>query len=625
MSKTSKKKPEQVREIDGRELQRDLAVVAGSIDEEARTVEIAASSEYPVPRWFGTEILDHGVGAVRLDRMKAGAPVLDMHSRWEQIGVVEDAWLEGGRLRARVRFSRGEHAEPIWQDVVDGIRRNVSVGYQIFEMVLQSRDDSGEVYRITDWEPYEVSFVSVAADPTVGVGRSHSVSNIKVRGMEMAGEANEQKQEQVNTPAAPIVDGQRDMNTPAAPVIDAEQVASAERSRITEINEIGRRFGQRDLAMDAVNKGHSVDQFRSVVMERMNPTPTKTYEQPGDTGGLHSAREIGIDGNELRQYSLMRAINASATGDWGKAGFEREVSLAIADAAGKEARGFFMPSEVLTMRQLEKKTAGKGGELVATDLMGDEFIDVLRNKAMVARLGARVLAGLVGDVDIPKKTTAANFYWLNEDEDVTDSDFDFATLGLTPKCIAGAIPVTRKLRKQSSIHVENLIRSDLIEGIGVAIDLSLLIGAGGAEPIGLLNATGTNAVTYPAAGVDWDSVVDMETKIATFNADVQKMAYLTNAVQRGAAKKKQVFDGTGERIWQGGEVNGYAAHATGQVPADTWIFGDWSQLMIALWGVVDLKVDTSTKAASDGLVLRVFQDCDAGVRRPEAFTVARKG
>ncbi|MAY42390.1 MULTISPECIES: phage major capsid protein [unclassified Neptuniibacter] len=608
-----------LREIEGQELQRELAVVSDSINEETRTVEIAASSEYPVPRWFGEEILDHSPNAVRLGRMKAGAPLLEMHSRWEQIGVVEDAWLESGRLRARVRFSRNESAEPVWQDVVDGIRRNVSVGYQIFEMVLQSQDESGEVYRVTDWEPYEISFVSVAADPTVGVGRSHAVSNITIRSEKMA---KPEKKEEVKAPAAGAEGSQRSGAEPQGP--SAEDIAAGERKRIMEINEIGRQFGQRSLAQESVSGGHTVDQFRALVMERVKPVAPPTYEKEGDKGGLHSAREIGIDEKELGDYSLMRAINAAANNDWSKAGLEREVSLAIADASGKEARGFFMPAEVMVQRQLEKQTSGKGGELVATELMGNEFIDVLRNKAMVAQLGAKIMSGLVGDVDIPKKTSSGNFYWLSEDEDVSDSDFDFTTLPLSPKCIAGAIPVTRKLRKQSSLNVENLIREDLITGIGVAIDLALLLGDGVKEPLGILNAVGTNAVTYPAGGMDFNSAVSMETKIATYNADIQNMAYLTNAVQRGAAKTKQVFDGTGERLWQNNEVNGYMAHATGQMPADTWAFGDWSQLMIALWGVLDLKVDTSTKAASDGLILRVFQDCDGGVRRPESFTVGRK-
>ena len=95
--------------------------------------------------------------------------------------------------------------------------------------------------------------------------------------------------------------------------------------------------------------------------------------------------------------------------------------------------------------------------------------------------------------------------------------------------------------------------------------------------------------------------------------------------QRGAAKTKQVFDGTGERIWtKENEVNGYNAVATNQMEGDDWLFGDFSQILIGMWGVLDLKPDPYAQAASDGLVVRVFQDVDANVRRPESFAVGTR-
>ncbi|KAE9624225.1 phage major capsid protein, partial [Parasedimentitalea maritima] len=177
MSKTKTKSatpPDQVvRQIQGEPLLRALTVVEGSIDVEKRTVEVAVSSEYPFRRWFGMEILDHSPESVDLTRLKNGAPLLDMHDESRQIGVVEDAWLDGDRkLRAKVRFSRSAAAEEVWQDVVDGIRRHISTRYMILEMVLESERDGVDTYRVTRWEPFEVSSVPIPVDPTVGVGRS---------------------------------------------------------------------------------------------------------------------------------------------------------------------------------------------------------------------------------------------------------------------------------------------------------------------------------------------------------------------------------------------------------------------------------------------------------------------
>lgn len=617
------------RTIEGREVFRELSIAKDSINVEARTVELAASSEYPVERWFGNEILDHSASSIRMGRLQNFAPLLDMHWRGDQIGVVEEVWLsEDRRIRARVRFSKSTKGEEFFQDVIDGIRRHVSIGYIIHEMVLVSRADSGDTYRVVDWEPYEISMVSVPADPTVGVGRSadnaphKSIQNvIKVRGLEV---------DEDDVIDVPGTEQQRHQQPVTKPTVTVDP-ALAERTRISEISAIGEQFGQRSLVNEAINKGHSVDQFRALVLERMNPVSTGSFQgkdrlstkEVERSKQTPTAASLGLTFAEAQDYSLMRAINAAATGDWSNAGFERSVSLAIADFCKKDARGFFVPHDLLALRGLEKGTPGKGGELVAKELMGSEFIDILRNKAMVARLGAKMLPGLVGDVDLPRKLTGSNFYWLGEKEDVNDSDFDFSTLGLKPRTIAGAVPVTRRLRKQSSLAVENLIRNDLIEGIGVAIDLAMLSGAGGNAPLGLLNSVGIPAVTVPAGGIDWATAVAMETKIATFNSDIGSLAYLTSPVQRGAAKTTPKVAGDSQFIWADNEVNGYAAHATNQVAANTWIFGDWSQIVLAMWGVLDIEVDTAKLAAQSGLVLRVFQDVDAGIRRKESFCIGR--
>lgn len=144
------------------------AVIRGH-DDDARTVELSFSSEEPVARWEGLEILDHSPGSIRTERLQNGAPLLMDHDTRDQIGVVESVKFGSDRKgRAVVRFSRNARADDIYRDVVDGIRGNVSVGYLIHE----THKEGANSYRVTDWEPYEISIVSVPADTTVGVGRS---------------------------------------------------------------------------------------------------------------------------------------------------------------------------------------------------------------------------------------------------------------------------------------------------------------------------------------------------------------------------------------------------------------------------------------------------------------------
>ncbi|MDD5212244.1 MAG: HK97 family phage prohead protease, partial [Sulfuricurvum sp.] len=152
-----------------------------AVSEENRTVELSFSSEEPYERYWGIEVLDHSPTSVNLSRLNNAAPLLLDHDTRNQIGVVESAAISSERKGvATVRFSRSERGDEVFKDVVDGIRKNVSVGYQIEEMLLESRDGDTETYRVTKWMPFEVSIVSVPADTSVGVGRSHDESRANV-------------------------------------------------------------------------------------------------------------------------------------------------------------------------------------------------------------------------------------------------------------------------------------------------------------------------------------------------------------------------------------------------------------------------------------------------------------
>lgn len=184
-----------------------------------------------------------------MGRLQNFAPLLDLHRLGEQIGVIEEVWLgEDRRIRARVKFSKSVKGEEFFQDVIDGIRRHVSIGYIIHEMVLTARGDNGDTYRIIDWEPYEISMASVPADPTVGVGRSENLNivNIKVRGLEMDEDDVLEQQE--------LAAQQRALN-PAAPVNNGTDVLAQERSRVSEINALGTQFNLgRSMVADAIQR-----------------------------------------------------------------------------------------------------------------------------------------------------------------------------------------------------------------------------------------------------------------------------------------------------------------------------------------------------------------------------------
>lgn len=572
----------------------------------------------PVERWFGNEILDHSAQSVRLGRMQQGAAVLVGHDQDDHVGVVERVSIDDDRKgRVLVRFGRGERANEIFNDVLDGIRRHVSVGYQIFNAVVEQRGKDGELdtVRVTDWEPYEVSIVSVPADPSVGIGRSADSppeQNTQNDDPQEAGFF--MSKEKVRTMTEEI---KTQESAPAAAKVDVQAIESEatknERARIDKIASAGERFGKQELARKFINEGQSVDAFRAKLLEEVQPA-----------AATESVAELDMTEKEVREYSIMRAVQAAVTGDWSKAGLERECSIAIADKTGREARGFYVPFNVQN-RANNVGTDTAGGHLVATDHLAGSFIDNLRAQSIIGQLGATFLPGLVGNVDIPRKDGSASFYWLAEDADVTDSDLVLGNVTLSPKTVAGSTPMTRRLMKQSSPAIESLIMSDLVRGAALAIDAAAFAGSGTAnQPRGIINQTGVNTQTIADVTNNYPTfaeLVGFETKLAEDNALEGALSYVTTPSICGSMKTTKKDAGSGIFLMENGQANGYAVNNTTNVPAGTTIFGNFNDVLIGMWGVLDVMPDEAAKAASGGLVLRVFQDVDVAIRHPESFCI----
>lgn len=596
------------------QLTRAIQADAISVDAESRTVEFPFSSELPVERWFGDEVLSHKAGAADLTRLNDGAPLLFNHNMDEIIGVVERAWMgEDKRGYAKVRFAKTARADEVMSMVNDGILRNVSFGYRISEMV-ESVSDKKSTYTATRWEPFEVSMVTVPADHTVGIGRAEAKDERDVIVHRMPEESAEPADiiteeitmtEQVEAPAA--VDVQ----------VIASQAAEAERARIAAIEALGQRFNAADLSRKLISEGVQLDAARAAFLEEI-----KVDQKP--LSGKEA--DVGLSDKEVRSFSVLRALNALANPSdkaaWEAAAFEREVSEAAAKAAGKSARGIFVPGEVLrAQRDLTVGTANAGGNLVATDLMAASFIDLLRNRSVVTRAGATVMNGLVGNVAIPKQTGAATAYWVAESGAPTESQQTIAQVAMTPKTVGAFTDFSRRLILQSSIDVENMVRRDLAAVIALAIDTAALYGSGASnQPTGLKNQSGINLRDFAATNPTFAELVGMETEVAVDNADIGTMRYLLNPAQRGAAKTTEKAAGTAQFVWEpGNTINGYATEVSNQVAAGDVFFGNFAELMIGFWSGLDLTVDPYAGATSGTVRVIALQDVDIAVRNAVSF------
>ena len=596
-----------LRDLQGQELRRYEAVEFRALGED-RTIEFPFSSELPVSRWFGEEVLSHQADAVNLARMNDGAPVLFNHDPDRVIGVVERAWIDGEKKRgmARVRFSKNELAQQIVADVTDGILRNVSVGYAIRD----AKPGADEQIIATSWEPHEVSIVSVPADPTVGIGRALP--------------------DQAKAPAAatptPSPIPMEDI-TPNLEEVRA-QAAAEERQRVAGITAMTREHSCEDLAQGLIERGASkADATEAVLAEvgkRSKQPATPKASTSHQAQPIAGSADIGLTDQETRSFSFLRAIRAQLLPNERSvveaAAFEREVSNATAQRMGMAPKGLLVPNEVLS-RSLVAGTASGAGDLIFTDARPESFIDLLRKRNVLTSLGVTVLAGLSGPVAFPKQTGAAQAYWVGEQGEATESEPAVGQVNMSLKTLSAWTRFSRSLMLQSSLDVEMWVRNELTTVMALEQARAMLYGSGTSnEPQGLKNITGINTEDFGAAQPTYAELVSMETKINADDADVGAFGYVTGSTIYGGFKTTEKASNTAQFVLEpGNTVNSYPVVRSNQVESGDVFLGVWNQVILGLWGALDLQVNPYSEDKAGNVRVVVHQSCDVAVRYPEAF------
>ena len=589
---------------------RTIDLSRGAIDEQKRIVRIGVSSETPVERDFGLEVLGHNKEDIDMEFMASGrAPLLNNHKMDEQIGVVRSFYLDEAQRRtvALVEFGNSALAQEVFEDVRTGIKQNISVGYSINRMV-RSKDGEGKEYYRASWTPMEASIVAVPADPSkfVGVGRSteKTLNTNKVTTMT----------EEVKVDVRQVSDSAK-----------AEALAN-----VGEIISLGKHHNQRDLAEKAIERGVSVDQFKGELLEAVrNDRPLET-----------PAAVVDVAKSEQREYSLIRAIKAASSGDWREAGYEREISDEIAHRSGKEARGFYVPANInWGQRDQTKSPTSAGGFLVGTDHLADQFIEALYGRLTVASLGARIMQGLKGDIAIPKlSASVTNSAFVAEGSAPSEGAATFAQVTMSPKTLAAYVDVSRRLMQQSDPSVEQVLRNDIINTFARRIDDAAIEGGAANGPSGIIANGSTNVVAMGTNGaaITYAKVVEMMKAVEEDNAIINSSAFLTNPKVIAALRTtaRQASGVEGNFIMDANQsILGTNVASSTIVPSDltkgtgsnlsAMVYGDFSQIMIGFWSGVDVVVDQSSLSTSGGTRLAFFQDLDVALRYPESFSVIK--
>jgi HK97 family phage major capsid protein len=622
-------------------LTRDAAVSVTRADSDASDqIEVALSSETPVLRYdwrkdeLFYEVLSHAPGHVDLSRADRGLPFLVEHTRYDLLGRLTDVRVrDDGKLVASLVFSQRDDVQGHVLDIRTGIRPDVSIGYHVGDEYVETKGE-GETYptrRYTRWQPHEGSSVTIPADVFVGFGRSariaHTTPSTRSEERIMADEAEK---------GAP------------APVVAAEPKSE----RMYQIAQMVELSGVRGLGLsDAIAYSNSGKPIAEIGAELR----AKQLEQ-----AAAAPSPVTLTEKEEQRFSYVRAINGLLEGARG--GFEFEVSDEIAKKIGrKPQRGLFVPTtgsaynataqadtvdarqavwDMLTPSQRTQLSfaagAGKGTEARFTQFAG--FIELLRSRMLLTRLGAQFLDGLRDDLSFVTQTGAASFVWGTEIVNTALTSLTLGNRNMSPKVGQSATTFSRQFLRQSSVGVENMVRSDLLNVHARGIQRAALHGTGtGNEPRGVANQAGVAIVPFGTNGAlpTYDFMVDLETEVAADNADEGTLAYVTTPRGRGRLKKIPALANTANiPVWTGGrdgEMNGYGAYTTSDVRGDLTkgsgtnlnaiFFGAWDQLVIGEWGAAEIMADPYTSGPT---IIKVtgYQLIDTQVRYPEAFSVS---
>jgi len=532
-----------------------------------------------------------------------------------------------------VRFGKSVRASEVFQDVVDGIRQNVSVGYQIHAAVVVGAADNadGEVemeetatYRITDWTPYEVSIVSCPADSSVGIGRSADPTPVIAVVPPAAPAAVPPFTKSLITESTTMTTAIPEVTAPvAAPALtsaDVQRAVAAERATHREISTIGEQFARFNgvaIAKEGIEKGQTVDQVRGLIMNAMTAAQTT------------QVTNLDLSKGDTRKFSVFKAIRAMTDKSWKGAEFELECHNEILKRTGLVEAvhgGFYMPMDI-QRRDLTVGAPTAGGNLVATDLQAASFIDILRARSRAAQLGMTMLTGLVGNVAIPKLTGSATGYWLtNEATAITESQVTIGQLAMAPKTLGAYTELSRLLMLQSTPAAEALVMNDFAKVLALAIDLAVFEGSGASgQPTGI-SATGSIG-SVVGTSLDLAKAIEFQTDLATGNALADNCAYITTPAVAGLLKgRARIASTDSQTLWAGsvldGSIEGFKATTSTQLTAASMIFGDFSQVILGEWGMLEIALNPYASFATAITGIRAIQSVDVGVRQAAAFSRA---
>ncbi|ECR0053886.1 major capsid protein [Salmonella enterica] len=660
---------------------RDLNGYGGVINEghnDQYEFEIAFSSEQPYQRRFWDEqnqemvvldeILVHTPEAVDLSRLNNNAPLLFNHIFDNHIGVVCNARIDADNVgRALVKFSKhGTLANDIRNKVIEGTMEKISVGYDIKEYRIDYA--KGQLI-VTKWAPFEISFVTVPADDTVGLNRSLNTITVNLEAKrdmtkeqieeikneepaqveetpveenkEPEVEKTQERQVEENKEDENLEDG-KDAKHPesvdddsstvreteevkeereAAPVEEEKTEEVAERSEEDEeeIREIARELNIDDEELK-----------RALAIKDMTPEAFRTKALNNITNAQRNNEQINKEQIMEKTFDLNNVIRSLVDGEALGAN-EAEFSAMAATATmqrGRAARGgsVFVPAAAMRAAAAGNTKA----DLTAiTDekLMTESYIEMLMPESVLGRLGVTVLSGLNSPIAVPKMTASSveAFGFVDENGSAPESKATFSNVKLSPKTFAGGNPISRQSLKTVP-GIATLITDHINKAVRIKLEQLILSDKENARgPAGLVKQLVDGGRVEKKAAFSYKDFLKEIAKLTDAGVPAQAIKFAMSGATAAELESTLKDNGVSGYIIENGKLAGYEVVTSGVIPADHIVLGDFSGITIGEWGGLELDMDDTTYRAQSAIVPRIWVDLDYVVTQPEALKVLKIG
>lgn len=321
-------------------------------------------------------------------------------------------------------------------------------------------------------------------------------------------------------------------------------------------------------------------------------------------------------------------------------GPEREISAELARRSGRKVEGIMIPFESFH-RPIERRVvtpAGAGAGIIGTYLDESLYVDALRAAIVGTKLGARYVTGLDTNIDIPRLAATAQAQWVADGSPIaTDTSEAFDKVSLRPHTVGAICEFTRFMLLTSTPFVQDAVRNDMVQVIARALDLALLNGTGGVQPIGILGQLPAANILSDASGnggwLTWQKILGLMLTVQNANAPDTALGFVGNPSVRASAMNTLKFPGSiSTPVMENPDsLAGYPFQSTTQIPLNTkgtgtnlstLIYGAWDQAMFALFGDgVEVLTNPygNPQFSSGNVQVRVIATADVGVLHPQAF------